>query len=181
MSDKHANHPHLPLLLLPILPLPSSSFTCSVYFSFWYTVSNPPPEKKRIANPPFPQFIKEVWVLNASPSASRAKTRRRHLFLSLLAKNGGGLKPPPSPLWPKGEENSKPPPPMFEAKAGAGCEGLLPSPSGQRGEGIQTTALPSIFTSSALSPFPHSLPGPWACPVPSLGHSDSCLSSSWDS
>ena len=164
MSDTHANHPPLPLLLLPILPLPSSSFTCSVFFSFWYTVSNPPPEKERIANPPFPQLIKEVWVLNASPSASRAKTRRRHLFLSLLAKNGGGIETSSLPPLAKRGREFKTPSSHVRGKSRGGLRRPAPLPFWPKRRRNSNNRPPFHLHLLCSFPFP-SFP-PWTMGLP---------------
>ena len=180
MSDKLANHPHLPLLLLPIVPLPSSSFACSLFFSFWYTVSNPPPETGEIATPPLPELIKGVWVLSASPSPITPK-KAGVPSSSYIWPKGGEIKTSSLPLLAKLGKEFKTPPPMFWAKNGRVAKAFSPPLQAKEGKIFTPPPLPSLLTSSVLSSLPHSHPGDWAFPVPSLGRPKSCLGSSSDS
>ena len=165
MSDKLGNHPHLPLLLLPIVPLPSSSFACSLFFSFWYTVSNPPPETGEIATPPLPELIKGVWVLSASPSPITPK-KAGVPSSSYIWPKGGEIKTSSLPLLAKLGKEFKTPPPMFWAKNGRVAKAF--SPPLQAKEGKKFTPPPSLPCSPPQFFPPSLIPtlgiGPSLCP-----------------
>ena len=150
MSDKLADHPHLPVLLLPILPLPSSCLTCVIFFSFWYAISNPPPEKNGLQTSLSTLHERDLGS-TCMPFPHQTKKDRRPLFLSLRATRERGLKPPSIPFWPKSERNSKPPPHMFWAKEVACWKKPAPLPFWPKEGEFKPPHLPSHFISSALS------------------------------
>ena len=159
MSDKLADHPHLPVLLLPILPLPSSCLTCSIFFSFWYAISNPPPEKNGLQTSLSTLHERDLGS-TCMPFPHQTKKDRRPLFLSLRATRGRGLKPPSTPFWPKSERNSKPPPHMFWAKEVACWKKACSPPLLAKGRGIQTPPPPFPLHLLCSFPLPHSHPRP---------------------
>ena len=159
MSDKLADHPHLPVLLLPILPLPSSCLTCSIFFSFWYAISNPPPEKNGLQTSLSTLHERDLGS-TCMPFPHQTKKDRRPFFLSLRATRGRGLKPPSIPCWPNWRRNSKPPPHMFWAKEVACWKKACSPPLLAKGRGIQTPPPPFPLHLLCSFPLPHSHPRP---------------------
>ena len=159
MSDKLADHPHLPVLLLPILPLPSSSLTCSIFFSFWYTISNPPPEKNGLQTPPFHRTLKG-FGFHMHPLPPSDQKRQASPLPPPSGHKGEGIKTSSHPLLAKIGKEFKTPSSHALGKKRGELEKASSPPLLAKGRGNSNPPPPFPLHLLCSFPLPHSHPGP---------------------